>query len=127
LLELLIRLKREAKQVVGYGAPGKGNTLRNHCWIDTDFLDYTVDRIRVQARPLHPGTHIRSCCRSGSPRRRGDSPGSWPIRRNGARLQIVPVPTPMVLEPTESPVDGGLGGALTRCSVINRVQSGAIR
>ena len=44
LLDLLIGLRREGKQVVGYGAPGKGNTLLNYCGIRTDLLDYTVDR-----------------------------------------------------------------------------------
>ena len=29
---------------MGYGAPGKGNTLLNYCAIRTDFFDYTVDR-----------------------------------------------------------------------------------
>ena len=33
LLELLIDAKREGKTIVGYGAPGKGNTLLNYCGI----------------------------------------------------------------------------------------------
>ena len=58
LLELLIRLRREGKTIVGYGAPGKGNTLLNYCGIRTDFLEFTVDRnIYKQGRFL-PGTHI---------------------------------------------------------------------
>ena len=44
LLEFLIDAKRAGKRIVGYGAPGKGNTLLNYCGIRTDFLDYTVDR-----------------------------------------------------------------------------------
>src|SRR5205085_1904091 len=44
LLELLIGLRGEGARVVGYGAPGKGNTLLNYCGIRTDLLDYTVDR-----------------------------------------------------------------------------------
>ena len=58
LLELLIDLKREGKQVVGYGAPGKGNTLLNYCGIRTDFLDYTVDRNPYKHGRFTPGTHI---------------------------------------------------------------------
>src|SRR5689334_21224608 len=42
LLEFLIEATRSQKKVVGYGAPGKGNTLLNYCGIRTDFLDYTV-------------------------------------------------------------------------------------
>lgn len=58
LLEFLIRVKREGKQVVGYGAPGKGNTLLNYCGIATDFLDYTVDRNPYKHGRFLPGTHI---------------------------------------------------------------------
>jgi C-methyltransferase C-terminal domain/Putative zinc binding domain/Methyltransferase domain len=58
LLELLIGLRREGKQVVGYGAPGKGNTLLNYCGIRTDLLDYTVDRNPYKHGLYTPGTHI---------------------------------------------------------------------
>jgi hypothetical protein len=58
LLELLIRLRRDGKQVVGYGAPGKGNTLLNYCGIRTDLLDYTVDRNPHKQGMFTPGTHI---------------------------------------------------------------------
>jgi hypothetical protein len=58
LLELLIGLRREGKQVVGYGAPGKGNTLLNYCGIRTDLLDYTVDRNPYKHGLFTPGTHI---------------------------------------------------------------------
>ena len=58
LLEFLIAARREGKQVVGYGAPGKGNTLLNYCGIRTDFLDYTVDRSAYKQGKFLPGTHI---------------------------------------------------------------------
>jgi len=58
LLDLLIRLKREAKSVVGYGAPAKGNTLLNYCGIGKDFLDYTVDLSPHKQNHFLPGTHI---------------------------------------------------------------------
>ena len=58
LLELLIRFRREGRHVVGYGAPGKGNTLLNYCGIRTDFLDYTVDRNPYKHGRFTPGTHI---------------------------------------------------------------------
>jgi hypothetical protein len=58
LLELLIDLRRQEKQIVGYGAPGKGNTLLNYCGIRTDFLDYTVDRNPYKHGRFTPGTHI---------------------------------------------------------------------
>jgi hypothetical protein len=58
LLEFLIGAKREGASIVGYGAPGKGNTLLNYCAIRTDFLDYTVDRNPYKHGLFLPGTHI---------------------------------------------------------------------
>ncbi len=43
---------------MGYGAPGKGNTLLNYCGIRTDLLDYTVDRNPHRHGFYTPGTHI---------------------------------------------------------------------
>jgi hypothetical protein len=58
LVEFLLRAAREGKTVAGYGAPGKGNTLLNHCGIRTDLLSYTVDRSPVKQGKFLPGTHI---------------------------------------------------------------------
>jgi 2-polyprenyl-3-methyl-5-hydroxy-6-metoxy-1,4-benzoquinol methylase len=58
LLEFLIDARRRGKRVVGYGAPGKGNTLLNYCGIRTDFLDFTVDRNPYKQGKFTPGTHI---------------------------------------------------------------------
>jgi hypothetical protein len=58
ILEFLIGAKRNNKQVVGYGAPGKGNTLLNYCGVRTDFIDYTVDRNPNKQKNFLPGTLI---------------------------------------------------------------------
>lgn len=58
LLDFLIRANREGKTVVGYGAPGKGNTLLNYCGIREDFLAYTVDRNPLKQGRYTPGTRI---------------------------------------------------------------------
>jgi hypothetical protein len=58
LLELLIQQRASGRHVVGYGAPGKGNTLLNYCGIRTDFLDYTVDRNPYKQGCFTPGTRI---------------------------------------------------------------------
>lgn len=58
LLEFLIDAKRNGKKVVGYGAPGKGNTLLNYCGIRTDFIEFTVDRNPYKQGKHLPGTRI---------------------------------------------------------------------
>jgi 2-polyprenyl-3-methyl-5-hydroxy-6-metoxy-1,4-benzoquinol methylase len=58
LLAFLIEARRAGKTVVGYGAPGKGNTLLNYCGIRTDFIDFTVDRNPYKHGKYLPGTHI---------------------------------------------------------------------
>jgi hypothetical protein len=58
LLQFLIAAKRQRKSVVGYGAPGKGNTLLNYCGIRSDFIDYTVDRNAYKHNKFLPGSHI---------------------------------------------------------------------
>ena len=58
LLAFLITRRGAGKSVVGYGAPGKGNTLLNYCGIRTDFLEFTVDRNPYKRGRFLPGTHI---------------------------------------------------------------------
>jgi hypothetical protein len=58
LLKFLIEARNDGKTVVGYGAPGKGNTLLNHCGIRTDLLSYTVDRNPYNHGRFTPGTRI---------------------------------------------------------------------
>jgi len=58
LVEFLLQAAREGRSVAGYGAPGKGNTLLNHCGIRSDLLSYTVDRSPVKQGMFLPGTHI---------------------------------------------------------------------
>jgi hypothetical protein len=109
LLELLIGLRRDGKRVVGYGAPGKGNTLLNYCGIRTDLLDYTVDRNPHKHGKFLPGTHIPI----HPPKRIDETRPDYililpwnlqkeiaaqlePVREWGAQL-IVPIPHPEVL------------------------------
>jgi C-methyltransferase C-terminal domain len=110
LLELLIALRRDGKQIVGYGAPGKGNTLLNYCGIRTDLLEYTVDRNPHKHGKHLPGTHIPIYAPNRIEQTRPDYilllP--WNLKREimeqlshvqdwGAQL-IVPIPRPEILE-----------------------------
>jgi SAM-dependent methyltransferase len=58
LLAFLLDAASEGSSVAGYGAPGKGNTLLNHCGIRSDLLEYTVDRSPFKQGRFLPGTHI---------------------------------------------------------------------
>jgi hypothetical protein len=58
LLRFLLDAADEGKTVVGYGAPGKGNTLLNYCGIRPDLLQYTVDRNPYKHGRFTPGTRI---------------------------------------------------------------------
>jgi 2-polyprenyl-3-methyl-5-hydroxy-6-metoxy-1,4-benzoquinol methylase len=110
LLDVLIPLKREAKSVVGYGAPAKGNTLLNYCGIGKDFLDYTVDISPHKQNHFLPGTHIPIYSPERIRRTQPDYVLILPwnlrdeiieqladIRRWGGRF-IIPIPRPEVVE-----------------------------
>jgi SAM-dependent methyltransferase len=58
LVGFLLEAASQGRSVAGYGAPGKGNTLLNHCGIRSDLLSYTVDRSPVKQGRFLPGTHI---------------------------------------------------------------------
>ena len=58
LLRFLVQAADQGRTVVGYGAPGKGNTLLNHCGIRPDLLAYTVDRNPYKHGRFTPGTRI---------------------------------------------------------------------
>jgi SAM-dependent methyltransferase len=57
-LEFLVGCQRTGMRVAGYGAPGKGNTLLNHCGIRSDLMEFTVDRNPHKHGLFLPGTHI---------------------------------------------------------------------
>ncbi len=58
LVEFLIARSRNGETVAAYGAPGKGNTLLNHCGVRTDQIGFAVDRNPFKHGKYLPGTHI---------------------------------------------------------------------
>ncbi|MFC5729972.1 MULTISPECIES: class I SAM-dependent methyltransferase [Nocardioides] len=58
LMAFLLQCQRDGRTVVAYGAPGKGNTLLNHCGIRSDLIRFSVDRSPVKHGKFLPGTHI---------------------------------------------------------------------
>ena len=58
LLEFLLSAKRQGKQVLGYGAAAKGNTLLNYAGVKPDLLAAVVDRAPSKQEKWLPGNHI---------------------------------------------------------------------
>lgn len=58
LVELLIRLKKEHKSVVAYGAAAKGNTLLNYCGVKNDLIEFVVDANPAKQNRFMPASHI---------------------------------------------------------------------
>lgn len=58
LKSLLLKLKKENKKIVGYGAPAKGNMLLNYFRIGNEILDFIVDASPLKQGLYTPGTHI---------------------------------------------------------------------
>jgi predicted TPR repeat methyltransferase len=58
VMSFLIERSRNGERVVAYGAPGKGNTLLNHCGIRSDLVSFAVDRNHHKHGRYLPGTHI---------------------------------------------------------------------
>ena len=58
-LKALRRGSGQAKKIVGYGAPAKGNILLNYCGIDNKILDFIVEDSPLKQGLYTPGTHIK--------------------------------------------------------------------
>ncbi len=114
LLALLIQLKNAGKTIVGYGAPGKGNTLLNYCGIGVDFVDFTVDRNPYKHRRYTPGMHIPIRPTEALALARPDYVLilPWNLREEimnqlryigdwGGKF-IVPIPEPVIIDPRQA-------------------------
>src|SRR5690606_22528372 len=57
-LRFLIEQKTLGKQVVGYGAAAKGNTLLNYCGVRSDLIPFVIDANPNKQGKYLPGSHI---------------------------------------------------------------------
>ncbi|MBN2885535.1 MAG: class I SAM-dependent methyltransferase [Chromatiaceae bacterium] len=58
LLSFLLHARREGRQVAGYGAAAKGNTLLNYAGVRPDLLAYVIDRNPAKQGRYLPGSRI---------------------------------------------------------------------
>ena len=110
-VDFLLDGRRAGQRVVGYGAPGKGNTLLNHCGIRADLIAYTVDRNPHKQGSSCPGRTSRSTrsasrrtgpttsCPAVEPAHRDHRPARY-VRDWGGRL-VFPIPHLEVFETAE--------------------------
>ncbi len=57
LTELLAKLKKKNKKIIGYGASGRGTVMMNYCNLSKQLLDYVVDDAPAKWGMYMPGTH----------------------------------------------------------------------
>lgn len=58
ILQILRKIRKERKTVIGYGAPAKGNTLLSYCGVTPSLLSAIVDTTPLKQGKYTPGTHI---------------------------------------------------------------------
>ena len=58
LMRFLVDAKREGRQLVGYGAAAKGNTLLNYAGVRPDLMAYVVDNNPAKQGMYLPGSRI---------------------------------------------------------------------
>jgi SAM-dependent methyltransferase len=58
LLSFLLAARKQAKMVVGYGAPAKGNTLFNYSGVRKDLVSWVVDKSPEKQGRFLPGTRL---------------------------------------------------------------------
>ncbi len=58
LLSTLKEIKREGGEIVGIGAPAKGNTLLNFCGITSELVSALLEKSPLKIGVFAPGSHI---------------------------------------------------------------------
>ena len=57
-MDLLNKLKLDGKNIVGYGASGRANTMIQYCGIDSNLIDYMVDDSKAKQGFYTPGSRL---------------------------------------------------------------------
>ena len=106
LQSILIDLKKQGKQVAGYGASAKSGTLLNYCNIGTNHLKYIIDKTPYKIGLYTPGMHIPVVGKEKSKPdyylllvwnyASGILQREHEFRKNGGKF-IIPFPTPQII------------------------------
>ena len=57
-VQFLVNAKNDGKQVVGYGAAAKGNTMLNFAEVDKDLISYIADKNPAKKGKFTPGSQV---------------------------------------------------------------------
>ena len=57
-MALLLKLRREGRRVVGYGATSKSTTVINYCGITPDLIEFISDTTPIKQGKFSHGAHI---------------------------------------------------------------------
>lgn len=58
LLQIVKEIKNQGKNIVGYGASGRANTIIQYCGLTNEQLDYVIDDAPAKQGLLTPGSHL---------------------------------------------------------------------
>ena len=58
LLDILHQIKKDKKQICGFGATSKATTIFNYCGIGPDLIPFVTDNTPAKQGKLYPGVHI---------------------------------------------------------------------
>jgi methylation protein EvaC len=58
-IEILNKIKKDNKRIIGYGATAKASTVLNYCNIDNKIIDYFVDTTPDKSNRYIPGKNIK--------------------------------------------------------------------
>jgi len=58
LINILSKIKKEDKKIIGYGSTAKSVTVLNYCNVKSETIDYFVDTTPNKTKKYMPGTHI---------------------------------------------------------------------
>jgi len=58
MIKLLYKLNLEKKNIIGFGASGRGTTFLNYCGISKKYIKYIVDSSPLRAGKYMPGLKI---------------------------------------------------------------------
>ena len=59
LKKLLVKIKKQNKKIIGYGASTKGNVLLQYCKIDSKILSFIAEVNKFKFGKYTPGTDIK--------------------------------------------------------------------